>query len=38
MYLKDFGAEPSFGNLHLSTYLENNSVKDIIYTKEQRRF
>lgn len=21
MYLRDFGEEPSFGNLHLSTYL-----------------
>lgn len=23
MYLRDFGGEPSFGNLQFSTYLQN---------------
>ncbi len=28
MYLRDFGDEPSLGNLQLSTYLENKNVNN----------
>lgn len=31
MYLKDFGDEPSVGNLHFSTYLKRMQVLKLLF-------